>query len=135
MPKRFKSEQNKGKFLTKETSEKSPDQLPPIFSLQYLSPQYCVSCCQQQEKAHFADTLRKLSQLTWAELRQANRHKLGCEKISRSSIRVGIPVHIKEDVNFIAFRFDGQKAMIGYKAAHVFYIIWLDRDFSVYNHS
>ena len=134
MSKRIKTSLDSGKFRTKQSAEKSPDQLPPSFSLQYLSSEFCVSCCEQQEKAHFADTLRKLSQFTWAELKQKNRHKLGFEKISRSSIKVGIPQHVQEDVTFIAFRFDGMKPMVGYRSGHIFYILWLDRNFSVYDH-
>jgi len=86
------------------------------------------------EKAAFAEKLRRISQLTWAELRQEGRHGLGYEKIARSAIRPGIPIHVKDDVNFIAFRFDGLKAMIGYKEADIFHIIWLDRNFKVYKH-
>jgi hypothetical protein len=134
MPKRLNAKQDQGKFLAKHSTEKSPDQLPPSFSLQYLQKEYCISCCEQQEKAHFADTLRKLSQFTWAELKQHHRHKLGYEKINKTSIKAGIPPHIREDVTFIAFRFDGKKAMIGYRSGHIFYILWLDRTFSVYTH-
>lgn len=125
----------KSRFSTKTPQAKSTEQLPPIFSLQHMRTSHCVSCCEQQEKAHFADTLRKLSQVTWAELKQVNRHSLGYEKISRDSLKVGIPSNIKEDAKFISFRFDGMKAMIGYRTGRIFYIIWLDRNFSVYNHN
>lgn len=111
-----------------------PEKLPPIFSLRDLEKDYCVLKCQQQDKAAFADTLRKISSLTWAQLKSCSRHSFGYEKISRSSIRVAVPERLSDDVNFIAFRFSGMKAMIGYREREIFHILWLDRDYSVYHH-
>lgn len=76
-----------------------------------------------------------MSRLPWRELRQAPRHGLGYEQIGRDSIRAGIPATVSEDVNFIAFRFDGKKPMVGFRDADgVFNILWIDRDFTLYNH-
>jgi hypothetical protein len=110
------------------------DLQPPIFSLQYLQKDYCVRDCQLSEKAEFAEQLRQLSELPWRQLRNAPRHGVGYEKISQQSIKVAIPSHITADVNLIAFRFSGQKPMIGYRDGRTFYVIWLDRGFSVYDH-
>lgn len=78
----------------------------------------------KDEKAGLADKLYRLSQLTWAEIKQQGRHKLGFEKIARGAIKAGIPSHITEDVDhFLAFRFDDLKAMVGYR---------LDRHFLLY---
>lgn len=99
-----------------------------------MSRDFCLSKCDKAEKAAFADTLHKLSQLTWSQLKQLDRHKLGYEKISRGVLKAGIPPHLKDDVDFIAFRFDGKKAMVGYRDEHVFHVIWLDRTFTLYKH-
>ena len=127
-------QKNQGRLKPSTSNKKPPDQLPPLFSLRYLSPGHCISKCNRAERAAFADRLRRISQLTWAELRQAPRHGLGYEKIARNAIKPGIPRHIKDDVKFIAFRFDALKSMIGYKEGDVFHIIWLDRSFDVYDH-
>jgi hypothetical protein len=86
------------------------------------------------EKAAFADTLAKLSRLTWGEILRSSRQGLGHEKINRSAIKAAIPQHVTDDVNFIAFRFHGRKPMVGYRDMEIFYIIWLDRDFTLYDH-
>ncbi|WP_148297051.1 hypothetical protein [Candidatus Sodalis pierantonius] len=37
------------------------EQRPPEFSLRYMQQDYCVGCCEKEEKAALADTLFKLS--------------------------------------------------------------------------
>lgn len=89
----------------------------------------------KDEKAGLADKLYRLSQLTWAEIKQQGRHKLGFEKIARGAIKAGIPSHITEDVDhFLAFRFDDLKAM-GWLSSWIdIFVIWLDREFNLYKH-
>ncbi len=113
-----------------------PEQRHPHFSLRYISDKkrFCLSSCETNEKAAFAERLYRLSQMTWAQIRQQDRHGLGYEKIPRSALKTKIPDHIKDDVGIVAFRFQGLKAMVGYKIGHVFYIVWLDRLFKLYNH-
>jgi hypothetical protein len=87
-----------------------------------------------EDKASFADTLRKLSKLTWRDISTSHRHGLGYEQIPRHCIHASIPSHVTADVQLIAFRFSGKKAMVGYRDNALFRILWLDRDFTVYNH-
>lgn len=112
----------------------SPERRPPVFSLQYVQPSHCLSNCTKDEKSALIDKIHRLSGLTWAEIKQKDRHKLGFEKIARSSIKTSIPSHLTPDVDLIAFRFDGMKPMVGYRREATFFILWLDRDFSLYNH-
>jgi len=79
-------------------------------------------------------TLYKLSQLTWSQIQSSPRHGLGYEKIPRAAIKAPVPSLITEDTNFIAFRFSGKKAMVGYRDRAVFYVVWLDRNFTLYDH-
>lgn len=116
-------------------SHVSTQQEHPIFSLQYLDKNdYSLGACTKEEKAAFADTLVRLSQLTWAEITQSPRHGLGYEKIARNSIHAPIPAHITEDITFIAFRFYGKAPMVGYREGAIFHILWIDRDFTLYHH-
>jgi len=94
----------------------------------------CVNSCEKDDKAALASRLFLLSQMTWAEIGRSPRHGLGHETISRDALNAPIPQGISEDVTFLAFRFSGKKAMVGYKDARVFHIIWLDRDFKLYAH-
>ena len=111
-----------------------PERRPPVFSLQYVQPSYCISKCTKDEKSSLVDKMHRLSNLTWAELKQAGRHQLGFEKIARDSIKSAIPNHLTPDVDLIAFRFDGMKPMVGYRREATFFILWLDRDFTLYDH-
>ena len=116
------------------TTEESPQQQPTTFSFRYMSKDYGLAQCTKDEKAALADTLYRLSQLTWSQIESSPRHGLGFEKISRNSITVAVRRHLTEDVNLIAFRFCGLAPMIGYRERAIFHIIWLDRGFNVYKH-
>ena len=107
---------------------------PPVFCFRYVDKTYGVDSCTKDEKAALVSTLYKLSQLSWKELRLQPRHGLGYELIARSSIRVGIPKHITEDVDIIAFRFKGKAPMVGYRDERIFRIVWLDRNYTLYDH-
>jgi hypothetical protein len=118
------------------SASKPPEQCRPLFSFEHIqNGDFCITCCETSEKAALSDKLYRLSQLTWADIKQQHRHKLGFEKISRSSITAEIPPHITPDMDLIAFRFDGMKAMVGYRQLAVFHILWLDRTFKLYPHS
>ncbi|EBR9315413.1 hypothetical protein ACOIPX_004710 [Salmonella enterica] len=110
------------------------DNSPPTFSFRYLQRGYCIDSCERHEKAALADTLFRLSRLSWAQIRQAPRHGLGYEKVARNAIRAAVPAHITEDVDLIAFRFCGRAPMVGYKLGGTFYIVWLDRVYTLYPH-
>lgn len=120
--------------MSPEISSREIDNSPPKFSLRYLQKDFCIDCCEKNEKAALADRLFILSKISWADIRKADRHGLGSEKISRDSIKAPIPAHVTEDVEFIAFRFCGKAPMVGYKLNSTFYILWLDRVFKLYNH-
>lgn len=76
----------------------------------------------------------KVSQLTWQEINQAPRHGLGTEIIDRLAIKDRLPGCITEDTNILALRFHGKAPMVGFRLAEVFYIVWLDRAFQLYDH-
>ena len=126
----------KGKYIAPHPPSIDPDKLPPIFSFEYLdNGDYCLTKCQQHEKAALADTMHRLSRVSWIDLRLAGRHGLGCEKIPRRQIRGAIPAHITDDVGFfLAFRFCAMAPMVGYRDGRIFYVLWLDRAFTLYDH-
>lgn len=106
----------------------------PIFSLSKIQKSHCLTKCTQEEKAAFADTLHKLSQRQWVNILSSDRHKGGQEKIARNAIQETIPDFVTEDTNLIALRFCGKAPMVGFKKDEVFYVLWLDRDFTLYKH-
>ena len=78
--------------------------------------------------------MHKLSRLSWAEIQNAPRHGLGFEKITQSQIRLTLPTHLTEEVSLLVFRYFGMKAMVGYRNKDTYYILALDRDFTLYEH-
>lgn len=120
--------------LSKSSKDDTPENNPPVFSLRYLQKGYCLDCCQKDEKAALADKLFMLSKLSWSDIKGLPRHGLGFEKIKNNSIKAAIPPHITDDVDLIAFRFCGKSPMVGYRKESTFFIVWLDRSFSLYDH-
>jgi len=110
---------------------------PPIYSLERLQQgKYCLSSLQKDDKAAFADSIWKRRTITWNDLNRCNRHKLGYEKITTNSIKAPLPPFITEDEqNLIVFRYHNMKPMVGYRDKDIFYILWFDHDFTLYNHS
>jgi len=112
------------------------DKKPLVFSLERLqSGSYCLSKLEKDDRAAFADSIFKRRLMTYVQLISEQRHGLGTEKIAKHSIKASIPKFITDDFNyFIAFRFNGKKSMVGYKVNNVFYVLWFDHDFSLYDH-
>jgi len=126
---------NKGKsFSSQKTIDY--DNQPPIFSLERLMPgHYCFSSLEQKDKAAFAESIFKRRNIPWKEIKNLPRHGLGIEKISKSSIKTALPKNITEDFNyFLAFQFSGKKPMVGYRVHEIFYVLWFDHDFTLYEH-
>jgi hypothetical protein len=128
----IKQSKNENKLV--EAQKIDWDNAPPLFSLHLIQKNYCITDCQQEDKARFAESLRKLSMLTWRDLKRAGRHKLGCEKIPKNAIKAPIPSSISEDTCFLAFRFCELKPMVGYRENSIFHILWLDHDRNLYDH-
>lgn len=107
----------------------------PKFSLELLRKGFDLSDFPEEKAASF-DTMKKLSKLTWAQIYKAPKHGLGCEKIDRNSITGdSIPdVVVDEDTTIIAFRYNGKKAMVGFREKDTFFILWFDREYKLYNH-
>lgn len=123
-----------GKFKQLPAAGVSTNKETPLFGLQYLDSTYSLKACTKDEKAAFGDTLDKLSKLSWGELLTAPRNGSGYEIIPQYQIRASIPNHVTSDIKLLAFRFCGQAPMVGYRVDRVFYVLWLDRDFTLYDH-
>lgn len=122
------------KFQIPPTVE-MPDFDYPIFCFKHLHKNHDLDKCDDPEKKSLMEKVVKLSQLSWQDIQNAPRHGLGTEKIAISSIKPKCPPFITEDVSFLlALRFDGKKPILGHRNRFVFHVIFIDRDFTVYNH-
>jgi hypothetical protein len=133
---RIKDDSGKQGALVKSKEPVNYDEKPPVFSLEKLqSGKYCISGLGQSHKAMFADAIFRRKGLTWSQIKKCDRHGLGTEKITKSSIKAPIPRFITEDVNdFLVFRYNGMNPMVGYRQRDVFFVLWFDHDFTLYNH-
>lgn len=112
----------------------STDRETPAFCLRYIDSQYSLELCSDSEKIALVDQMRLLSQMSWIQIKGQHRHGAGSEKINRSAIKRPIPIHITDEIPLLAFRFDGKKAMVGYRLGRIFHIVWLDCNFTLYSH-
>jgi hypothetical protein len=119
---------------TRDAPSINYDTLSPAFCLKYLRGEYCVTKCSLQEKADLVEKMHGFGNLTWAQMKCQPRHKWGCETIPRKQIKAAIPSVITDDVTILVMRFQGTKPMVGFREREVFHIIWLDRDFTLYDH-
>lgn len=72
--------------------------------------------------------------MTWNQAETASRHGMGSEKIMNPKEFRHKLHQIAENKNLLAFRYFGKKAMVGYRDGAVFYILAIDRNFSLYAH-
>ncbi len=119
---------------TREVGRASTNNARPLFGLHYLVGGYNIVGCDQQERAAFANLLHDMSERTWSQLIQGARQGTGFEKISRQSIKVGIPSSITEDVHFfLSIRITDMGRLIGFREDEVFHAVWLDPKHEVYD--
>jgi hypothetical protein len=101
-----------------------------------MRKKYSLEECNKEEKVSFVDQIIKLSQLTWSQITLAPKHGLGTEQVPQHCIcGDSIPENIiKPDTNLLALRFAGKKPMVGFRDKETFYILWFDRNFTLYKH-
>lgn len=133
---RIKKQKPKQGSLVKSQEPPDYDRNPPIFSLEKLQAgKYCLSNLDQENKAMFADAIFRRKELTWSDIKRADKHGLGTEKISQSAIKAPTPRFITEDLeHYLAFRYNGLRPMVGYRQRDIFYVLWFDCDFTLYKH-
>ncbi|MBV1789032.1 hypothetical protein KQ940_13320 [Marinobacterium sp. D7] len=132
----IKAGNRKQGILVKANEPQSTEKLPLIFSLERVQRgNYCFSTLDKEHKAAFADSIFKRKELLWSDIKGAGRHGLGTEKISKSAINTSIPPFITEDQDhFLAFRYHGLNPIVGYRIGQIFYVLWFDHDFTLYDY-
>ena len=134
-----KQEPTKGKHFAPGASVNAREEHgreTPTFCFHYVDPEYCITRCGRNNIVAFANHLRMFSQMTWNDIIQADRHKLGREQIARTAIKRPIPKHITDDVTFIAPLDSAVRSRWwATNRVRAFHAIWFDRDMKgIYNH-
>lgn len=134
--KRIKARKPDSGQRIKATDVPNYDKNTPVFSLEKLQQgDYCLSALDQENKASFADAIYRRKSLTWGAIKQLPRHGLGTEKMPIHRIKAAIPPFITEDVtDFLVFRYHGMRPMVGYRQRDIFFVLWFDHDFTLYDH-
>lgn len=133
---RIKATPDAGRRIeSSNTPNKSTQQEKPVFSLQYVDNDWCICRCEQSDMASFVKRIRKLSQMTWAEIQNKGRHEYGSESINKTEFRCRLPARVDNDDKLLVLRFTSKnKAMVGFRDGAIYHIIAFDKDFTLYGH-
>lgn len=109
------------------------DQVETIsFSFKYFSEKkHGLDDCDAAELKALIKHLKKISAMTWNSVRNSHRHGLGSEKIS--GIKESVPDEFRGE-QILAFRYNGKKPMVGIRRGSVFEILYVDTNFTLYDH-
>lgn len=139
MGKSFKQREQKAPFLRGggQVSAATTDDLPPAFSFEKMADGSgnSFNCCQDDDRLYLAARMFMLSRMPWRDIRQAPSKGLGAEKIPRQQIKRPVPNSVTPDVDsFYSLHYVSKKRFIGYRVGQIFHILWIDHNFSVYDH-
>ena len=105
----------------------------PIFSFRYLHNDSYSNCNDASFFIKFLERLQKLSELGWKEVRIANRHGYGMEKIPIAQLNVSIknvPFITPEVKEIDVFRSNGDnRTFVGVQKGKIFYILFIETRF------
>ena len=106
----------------------------PIFSLKHMIYQgsCCISKCQEEKNSLILDTILRLSQSTWVQIRGFSRNS-GFEKIPRHRFKVSFPTTITPEVPILVARYDGDGGrMAGFRERDIYHIVLVGKN--LYSH-
>lgn len=127
---------SKGRFEVREENipSRSTNSLRPIFSFHHMpyGDEHSLTKCEPHVKSSVADTIVRLSQLTWGRIVSEPREGLGCEKIPHNQFRVPLPEVITEEVPVLVFRHSDSGRIAGFRSRDIYHVILIGDD--LYNH-
>lgn len=137
-PKHAKQKAKKAPFLKAIAPDPiNPDDLPPAFSFEKMQDGsgHSFQCCEDDDRLHLAKRIYMLSRMPWKQIRGAPSSGLGSEEMPRHRIKPAIPSSVTEDVSsFTCLHYVGKKRFVGYRVGQIFYVLWVDHSFAVYDH-
>lgn len=102
----------------------------PLFSFKYLKDNSIKDCVDADFLLKFIMRLRALSNLGWAEIRQAQRHGFGMEPLPQSELVPDtklLPKFITPEVNLDVFRSNrDNRTFVGFQKGKIFYIFYIE---------
>ena len=122
---------------SEETHAPNIDTYPPAFSFEKMmdGSGHSFNCCEDEDRLALAKRVFMLSRTPWNQIKMASSKGFGSESIPRDRIRPGIPASVTQDVShFFSLHYSGKKRFLGYRVGQIFHVLWVDHDFSVYDH-
>lgn len=138
------SKTKKAKAKKKQKDNKIPEIDYPVFDFRYLHKDYSLNVNKDKlpdiDRASLVNQLYLLSKFSWDDIMLAPRHGIGSEKIAIKSIIPSMPYNVPDDILyyndfFLALRYNGKKSIVGVRKGSIFYILYIDYNFTVYPHS
>ena len=102
-----------------------------VFSFEHFGEKTHGLDCESEEFKSLIKHLRILSKMTWQQVQESDRHKLGSEEIKTEQIKESVPTS-KEKV--LSFRYSSKKPFIGERIDQVLNIYYIDPSFDLYDH-
>jgi hypothetical protein len=109
----------------------------PFFSHRYITTgAYCVKRCRIEQFRSFADKLRILSSLDWPTIESSPRETNGFELLPSSALKEKLPAPFEKEDKAMVFRFGGNAGrIVGVRDSQdMFFILFIDHDFTLYDH-
>lgn len=107
----------------------------PYFCMRFLDRKQELDPCSKEDLAALFKALARLCTISWKQINLSGRHQLGFEQIPVSQLKRSLPHVFSDDVDKVmVFRYSGKKAMAGHRRKNVFHLLFIDSDFSLYNH-
>ena len=139
MPKKLKSDSKQKDLETKNKRKKlvvneglSTNSQKVVFSFENFGEKSHGLECNPEEFKNLVRHLKILSKMTWQQVQESDRHKLGSEEINVSEIRESVPTS-KDKV--LSFRYSGMKPFIGERKNQVLDVYYIDPSFDLYDHN
>lgn len=116
---------------------RSDEDQPPAFSFERMQDGSgnSFNCCEDDDRLSLAKRIFMLSRIPWKVIRQTSASGFGAEQIPRYRINRSVPNSVTDDVqSFTSMHYVSTKRFIGYKVGRIFYVLWVDHNFKVYDH-
>ena len=141
--KKLKSRDSTGNQIKgHETTVIDYRKLKPVFSLEYMGVRgFCISECDVPDKAIFMDAILKRGRMTWEQLIQEDHTKLGFEILRDERINQRLrekslkPLSPDAKLKVFRAKSDTLKRFVGHRENNILYLLFYDKDGSLYKHS
>jgi hypothetical protein len=106
----------------------------PYISHRYITTgSYCITRCSLEQFKSLANKLRMLCGLDWKQIESSPRETNGFEMLPTKILQEKLPAPFADRDKAMVFRFNGGR-IVGVRNEEKFYILFIDHDFSFYDH-